>query len=306
MNSTQAQCFEELTKFLNKQGALEQVMTPSIVNLVFNVVLTLTASVGNSLINCAIFTTQNLQTPSYLLITSLAFTDLLVGLVYHPLQTLLMVHILNKNAKGVCQIISIYSFVITFLSVLSFLMVALISIDRNLAFNLRQRYRITVTKRRVRLVIYLGWMFSLPFGFSSIFLQHQVHVPTLISFLGLLLLSTICFYVNAYRGLRHIGHTVHPPQPNQLQSTFNVLKYRKTLKTMVIVLVCLLLCFAPFICSLVVIVSYGVSTATITFAFACLTLLALHSSINPVIYIIGFRDIRRQVRKQILDNLCHH
>lgn len=307
MNSNQTGCFKVLTDFLNKPGVSEQIRTSGIANLIFNVVLTLTASVGNALISCAILSSQNLQTPSYLLITSLAFTDLLVGLVYHPLQISLIAHILNNNAKGVCQILPIYSFVITFLCVLSFMMVAFISFDRNLAFKLRHRYRFTVTKRRVRLLILLGWMLSLPFALTSIFPQYQAHVPTLTCFLGILLVITCCSYVNAYRALHHAAcRRIHVQQPNELQGTFNILKYRKTLKTMVTVLVCLLLCFVPFICSLVVIVSYGVSFKTLSFTFASLTLLALHSSANPIIYIISFRDIRRRVNKLILDNLCKH
>lgn len=304
MNPSQALCFGILTGFLNKPEVAENIRTPALANLVVNVILMLTASGGNFLINCAILSSQNLQTPSYLLISSLALTDLLVGVVYQPLQISFMVHVLNSNAKSICQILPIYSFVITLLCVLSFLMVAFISIDRNLALTLRQRYRLTVTKRRVLFFIILGWMMCFPFAFSSIFLPYKAHVSTLTCFLGLLLVISCCFYANAYRAVHgHACRRIHPQQPNE---GINIMKYRKTLKTMVIVLVCLMLCFAPFICSLVVMVSYGVTFTSLSLAFASLTLMALHSSVNPVIYVISFRDVRCRVKKQILDHICTH
>jgi hypothetical protein len=301
-------CFEALTNFFNQTDILEFITKPLIINIFFNVVLTLSATLGNGLIILAILRSQNLQTPSYLLVTSLAFTDLLVGLVYHPLQIILSTHVLRYNARGVCEMISGYSFVTTFLCVLSFVMVLFISIDRNFAFSLRHRYRVVVTKKRVRLLIVVGWMLAFPLAFSSTSFskdKSRPHVLVLMCVLGILLFSTCVFYIKAYRSLLIYASQVHAQQPpNVLQGNLNVVKYRKTFITMLVIFGCFLLCFVPFICSLVAIAYLGITIETLTSAFGSLSLLGLHSSLNPIIYLIRFRDIR-QVSQRMLSNLVH-
>ena len=131
------------------------------------------AILGNGLVIVAILRSQNLQTPSYLLITSLAFTDFVVGLICYPFFSLINVFIMNKNMKAFCKsnvvMMVVYYFIIL-LMIVSLVMNTFISIDRYLALSLRHRYRIHVTKERVRFTILAGWLGPLSSSFCD---QHS-------------------------------------------------------------------------------------------------------------------------------------
>ncbi|KAK3735619.1 hypothetical protein QZH41_007402 [Actinostola sp. cb2023] len=71
-----------------------------ILNIFFNGFLTISATLGNGIIIVAILGSQGLQTPSYVLITSLAFTDILVGLVYHPFVIAMNAFVLQERMRS--------------------------------------------------------------------------------------------------------------------------------------------------------------------------------------------------------------
>lgn len=134
-----------------------------ITSISFHVVLSIAETLGNGLIIVTILKSKNLQTPSYLLITSLAFTDLLVGLVYHPSLAVVQTLYLYKKGKVVCRCFIIWDTILTlniYFAVVSFVTNAIISIDRYLALSLKHRYRIVVTKKLVRIVIMGAWLGS--------------------------------------------------------------------------------------------------------------------------------------------------
>ena len=76
--------WENLGEFANVSSVPYDDLTTKLLMgvIFFNVVLVISATLGNAVIIVTILKSQNLQTPSYILITSLAFTDLLVGMLY--------------------------------------------------------------------------------------------------------------------------------------------------------------------------------------------------------------------------------
>ncbi|XP_031555173.1 melanocortin receptor 4-like [Actinia tenebrosa] len=271
-----------------------------ILNVVMNGILALTATLGNGLILVAILRSQNLQTPSYLLITSLSFADLLVGLVYHPLQIVLNVFFLQNNVHGVCKIFKTFNFISILLGLLSFIMAACISIDRYLALRLMHRYRVVVTKKKVGFMILLAW--SLGIGLASYSTQTNLFLcygTVIFSILVVFLLLTCFFYFKAMRALQLYSLQVHAQHPPNYG--FDVLKYKKLLKTMFLIFGCLLFCFLPILCSHIARLNLDLSRETILVYFAAHVTLALNSSVNPVIYLIGFKEIRQACKKLILN-----
>jgi hypothetical protein len=130
-----------------------------------------------------------------------------------------------------------------------------------------------------------------------------VVVGSLISFI---LFSITCtFYIKAFRALHLYTVQVHAQQPNPLPGNFDVVRYKRTLKTMLVVLGCFLLCYVPIIFSLASMV-FGVRKEKewLIFFFLTLTAMGLNSSINPVIYFVRFTDIRNACR-EMLRNLVH-
>jgi len=167
----------------------------------FNIVLALAATLGNGLVIVTILKSQNLQTPSYLLITSLAFTDLLMGLIYYPFLVLIAVFLLQKNATTLCffqkSTNSFFQFG-SYICGMTFFMNALISIDRYLALSLRHRYRIYVTKKRVRIAIIIEWSSTfLVFAVINFLRADYLHL-IMILFGVVIILSTAFFYIKSF------------------------------------------------------------------------------------------------------------
>lgn len=265
----------------------------------FNVVLSISATLGNLLIITAILRSRSLQTPSYLLITSLALTDLLIGLIFHPSLVFGNAFFLVKNFQGICDANLAGSDVIVFFLVgVSLVMNALISIDRYLALSLRHRYRIYVTKKRVFVVIIACWLFVLCIiiGMNQFQRYSQIRNALAITPAFASLLSTCAFYLLSYITLHRYTKQVHVQPRDSLHSNFDVVKYRKTLKTMAAILGCLLVCCLPAAVSTVTFYR-GQQTRNIVSAMIISTIIfGASSSINPIIYLTRFTDIRQECK----------
>ena len=124
----------------------------------FNILLSITAFLGNALIIAALQKLSSLHPPSKLLLGCLAITDLCVGLISQPL---LAVYLLYPNHSRRCY----YAERVSDIKALIFCAVSLltmtaISIDRLLALILGLRYRHVVTLRRVWVLVVILWLFT--------------------------------------------------------------------------------------------------------------------------------------------------
>lgn len=273
-----------------------------IVITLFNVLLSVSAMLGNVLIIVAILRAQHLQTPSYLLITSLAFTDLLIGLVYHPYFTLINILLLNKNLKVLCNnygIVAAGANISTFLALISILMNAFIGMDRYLALSLRHRYRSYVTKKRVRLIIISGWtgtaLFVGALTLISMLNSHFYYAFGFSAAFGTLSI-TVVLYSMSFVTLHRYTSQVYAQQPNPLRVNFDVAKYRKTLKTMVAILGCFMICSSFLFAAVIAQSIAGYNAFTILGAMASCAIFGSCSSINPVIYFTRFKDIGQECK----------
>ena len=266
-----------------------------------SIVLMITATFGNGMIIVAILRSQNLQTPSYLLITSLAFTDLLVGLVYHPLLANIAVCYLRKDVTALYFSMEAFICVSSILALISLIMMAYISIDRYLALRLKHRYRIVVTKKRVRLVIVVAWALTLLPLILNAFrrLLDTAFYATASSIYFLCLSITCVFYAKLFKTLHLYTMQVQAQQPNPLVGNFDVVRYKKTLKTMIIVLGCYLLCCVPVTCAMSAMTALQLTKETALLQTTAAVVYGLNSSINPVIYVIRFPDIRSACREML-------
>ncbi|XP_022798793.1 adenosine receptor A2b-like [Stylophora pistillata] len=113
-----------------------------------NILLSVTAFLGNSVILVALHKESSLHRPSKLLYRCLATTDLLVGLVCQPLHATLFISWLHKH-RSLCQYAFIADILTTIaLGLVSLLTMAAISVDRLLALLLGLRYKQIVTLKR--------------------------------------------------------------------------------------------------------------------------------------------------------------
>ena len=133
----------------------------TIVLLVINVLLSIIASLGNTLIFFALHKECALHPPSKLLFRCLALTDLLNGCISQPLYILYLVSLLTKHQDwrgDLCFYFATFSIITSnTLCLVSLLTSTAISIDRLLALNLGLGYRRVVTFKRT----YEGILISL-------------------------------------------------------------------------------------------------------------------------------------------------
>jgi len=279
-----------------------------IVNIIINTLLALSAVLTNSLIIATILKSQNLQTPSYLMITSLAFTDFFIGLILHPvLVTTSVLKLTNRTQTLLVrnyEISLLVNYSTGYLILVSTCMNALLSMDRYLALSLRHRYRIHVTKKRVRVAIVTGWVVVfLVYMFSIIVFQPIIIIGTGV----LLLVVTFAFYVKSFFTLHRYTLQVQAQQPNPLHGNFDVVKYRRTLKTMVAIACCYLTCCLPGFISIFFLVRFPINAISNLTGFMInmvFLIFGANSSINPVIYLTRFRDIRQEYKKILKRLTC--
>ena len=130
-------------------GELKQ---QSILFSAVNILLSITATLGNSLILVALHKESSLHPPSKLLYRCLATTDLLVGLVTQPFYATYWMTVVHKR-WSLCRF-SLYAAGVTgyALCTVSMLTLTTISVDRLLAMLLGLRYKEIVTLRRTYII----------------------------------------------------------------------------------------------------------------------------------------------------------
>ena len=148
------------TRILNMWNALPTSI--AIFLSALNIFLSLTTSVGNTLILIALYKVSYIHPPTKLLFRCLAFTDLCVGLISHPVQAFRLINFsIFKNYEDYSSnhffVISrsMYFVSAVIWTVISIVTSAAISVVRLLALLLRLRYRHVVTLRRVRAFIFV-------------------------------------------------------------------------------------------------------------------------------------------------------
>ena len=167
-----------------------------------NVVLSMTASLGNFLILLALHKVTSIYPPTKLLFRCLAVTDLFVGVITQPLFTVTLLreeimYFSEKLFEITYFIREVSSF---FLCGVSVLTSTAISVDRLLALSMGLRYKQVVTLRRVQaLIIFLWLLVGALVGFALILfvLFFAQAVLILIS-----LIISVIVYANIFFRLR--------------------------------------------------------------------------------------------------------
>ena len=266
-----------------------------------NILLAITATLGNTLIFLALGRRSCLRGPSRLLIRCLTITDLCVGLISQPLAALHAISILTLHLP--IYLFTVVSSYVTsaVLSGVSLFILTFISIDRLLALSLGVRYRQTVTTKRVRIFVIFIWAVNIA-NATIRFLGHTFifYVVCLAGILFCVVVSTFC-YVKICRTLRvqrkKVWATVSEGrQPNE-SSQLHVERYKKTVSSALWVHFTLLACYLPYS-----IVAALKAITGDTFAVAegfTATLVFFNSSVNPVLYCWRMREVRQAVKETI-------
>ena len=277
----------------------------------FNIFLSITAVLGNTLILVALRKVSSLHPPSKLLFRCLATTDLCVGLITVPLNVVYSVSVAQEE-WNLCRY-SLSSLVIagyTLCSV-SLLTVTAISVDRLLALLLGLRYKQVVTLRRTYVIVVIFWIMS---AVAAIFYLFNTQIPTWYGriVIPLCLGASVASYTKIFLRLRH--HQTQGPQAQvhvQQEQTsqtnqLNIERYRKAVSSVLWVQGTLIVCYLPFN-TVRALISYGKisswSSSVLIFELAT-TLIYLNSSLNPILYCWKISEVKQAVKETITEALC--
>ena len=253
-----------------------------------NVILCFTTVMGNTAFLITIRKTS-LHSVAKILLTSLAVSDLAVGLVAYPLFIAIML------SESITTVGILFNVLGPFLATASFFTITVITVDRLLALQLHLRYEAVVTSSRVTLVVVFIWVFSVICSCTLMF-SSELYFIVLSTVIISLLTGNFVVYLKIYlivrRHQRHIQQ--QQPQANN-EIIFSVKRFKKSAFNTFLVFILLLCCYLPYS----VHVSMRFSDASISRSVfsTTVTLVYLYSSLNPVLYCWRDREIRTAMKQ---------
>ena len=258
---------------------------------IISITCALPAILGNLLILLAIRKTSSIAPPSKVLLGSLAFTDLGVGLLAQPLYA---VKSLSSYIHTKCITGLLFDLLSGHLSITSFFSMMLISLDRFLALHLKMRYRNTVTLKRALFVAVLVRLMALPWGLSFMW-NSSVYFMLILSIMPVCLIVSSLAFIKIYLVLRRQQRNFK--NPTQLESVrkahaLRVSRYRQSVNSMLLVFCVLLIAYIPAWLVVVVRVTYGRTEMLDKATKLSMTIVLMNSTVNPMLYMWRMKELR--------------
>ena len=272
-----------------------------------NILFSITATLGNSLILVALHKESSLHPPSKLLYRCLATTDLLVGLVCQPHYAIYRISLVHEH-WSLCRYANYAVYITSYtLCGVSLVTTAAISVDRLLAMLLGLRYKEIVTLRRTYIILAIFWIVSLV---SGLFFHLNYRITFWLSVTGapLCLVISIASYTKIFRAISHHQAQIQdyaqqqPSQPNALIMA----RYRKAVYSALWVQLVLVVCYVPKI-TVEIVISLslkGLSNFIVIRGMANV-LVFFNSTLNPFLYCWKISEVRRAVKQTIRQAICY-
>ena len=300
---TQPKTFQELLCFPSLgSGFKQQARFFSAVNILLSV----TAFLGNSFILVALHKESSLHPPSKLLYRCLAITDFLAGLLAQPLAATFWMSVVHEH-WNLCRLILDASIVTSHALYLVSLMTTMaISVDRLLALLLGLRYKQIVTLKRTYVALALFWVVP------SVDTLYFVFVSPIAPWFGRVIIPSclaisMALHAKIFRTLsRHQAQVQddskqQPSRPNAL----NMARYKKAVNSALWVQLALVFCYVPLSIVLIVIShSKTYPPHLIVTREIAITLASFNSTLNPFLYCWKIDEVRLAVKQTIRQMLC--
>ena len=264
-----------------------------------SVVLALLTVVGNLLILYAIRKCQTLHAPTKVLLCNLAVSDLGVGIVVYPLFAAHWFAVTLNNIRVFCTVLDPYVIAAYIMGSVSLYTMTAISLDKYYAFAFRLRYHQIVTFKRVMLAMGGCWMVGFIMPFSWLLSEKSTRILGATLIFCCIVITSIC-YIRVIIGIRR-----HQRQIQEQESTSasqhhagNLLRigqYTKSLNTMIVLFWLQIACYLPFFITAAVTMGIGTNSNKILALNITKALIYFKSLLNPLVYCLRTREIRRQV-----------
>ena len=300
-SGTYTQTFEILSCSPVRVGELKQKF---ISFSAVNILLSITAILGNSLILVALHKESSLHPPSKLLYCCLATTDLLVGLVSLPLSALYWMSVFQEH-WSLCRYIRDAAYITGYvLFLVSLMTMTAISLDRLLALLLGLRYKQIVTLKRTYIIVTTFWVFALVASLSGFF-HHRIMFMYSFLVISFCLVISFASYTKIFCTLRYhqvqVGDQQQPSQTNAL----NMARFRKAVYSALWVQLALVVCYAPmYTVTIVIAYTKKYSLLLVVTRKVAFILLFFNSTLNPFLYCWKISEVRQAVKQTIKEALC--
>ena len=257
------------------------------------VVLAPVAVVGNALVLTAIWRKCFQRTTFHILLSVLAFTDLLTG-VASPLMSIpyLLNHEFGVSMPGIL--------ISTYLLCLTILVIALLSVER----WLHMTHRSLLTSHRGYRFVVLSLLAPVPLVTLQALnlITKKMKLETNASMGAYALscyLATSVAYFKVFRIIRQHQQQIHGNQSRQNfgQTAIDLAKYKKSIFSVLCILALFSLCILPFIVSLFLLILLGKDEGSWAPYHVSLVFLLSASCLNPSLYIWRMKDVRDGVKK---------
>lgn len=296
-----------------------------LINSVINGVFSCVAILTNTLIMATILLRPRLRSPTFFLLFGLAVSDFGVGLLAQPLYVGYKIAGIVENSNLNCAAGVAFVLASNQLSGVSFLTMTLLSVDRYLGLHLHLRYNELVTVNRVKIAVVSTWILSASGNVSWLLSLKAYYIISATGFV-LFLIATLFAYTNILFTVRRHRRKIQqqavavlnltsassqddtpPRQDTKTQDQMphkekqsDEMMYKKSAKNMFLIYIVFLICVLPFTCVLLVSTFMARSTTVETALNFTMSLVFINSSMNPFLYCIFMRDLRREVRNMLV------
>ena len=266
---------------------------------VLNIFLSITASLGNTLILVALpkVSSRSLHLPSKVLFGSLATTDICVGVIVEPTSVVHWMSVV-KQRWNICYYATEANFIISnTLCSVSLAISTAISVDRLLALSLGLRYRNFVTFKRTLVTVISFWVLSILITAGNFW---DPRIKLWFYHLGICvcLVTSVFAYTKIFLTLRRNQIQMHQRQPSQA-IPLNIARYRKAVYSAMWVQVTLVVCYLPFAVVAALTPQRGMPLSIYLARQYTGTVVYLNSTLNPLLYCWRIREVRRVVKDTI-------
>lgn len=267
-----------------------------IVNCILNVPLILIWIVGNALVLIAASKSRRIRSSSMEILSSLAFSDLLVGIIAQPL---FLAHQFTKESF----LNSLMVLIVNPVCGVSLWTLTAISVDRFLALHFHMRYATLVTTTRVKISIAFIWLYN--FVSSALY-----YLVPFIYFFIMTLTTVICIltfflaYLGIYFIVRHHQLQIHAQQQTVESKDvagnvngISMARLKKSAMNTFVFFIFFVICYLPMYALLTFAISKRAQWTT-EYDFS-ITVVFLNSAINPFLFCWRLQELRRNVLKTL-------
>ncbi|XP_029209252.2 melanocortin receptor 5-like [Acropora millepora] len=282
-------CSEEFNQGLDNKGISLSAI---------NILLGITAIIGNTVILIALCKETSLHKPSKVLLRNLVASDLCVGFVQLAFGAR-GISILQGRWETCRHLYLVYGIAGNISISVSLCTITTISVDRLLALLIKLRYREVVTVTKVYAIAIVSWI-CIGIGFASLwyFSPDRWIVFSLTTIAVCLIISTYC-YARIFFRLRHQHTQVHNNLREETQTRMDITRYRKTVSSALWLQLTLLFCYLPYL--LLMPFAYLGTENNLLSIFSItldttITLMLFNSTLNPILYCWRIKEVRRAVK----------